>query len=171
MRRKWFALLLMLLCLTPCARAESSGLPEDPVDRRMQQLSILSQQDEAIAEIAYNGATVRQRGCKLISAVNGVMAAFGVTDHETAAALVPEALNLLVPGGSRSKRSADLQNMSRLADPVLRAEQQEKYPNLAKTVGAYPGSVQMSGKQLGAQEVLEVSRIIKQVALTRGDFL
>lgn len=156
MRRKWFALLLMLVCLAPCVRAESDGLLEDPVDRRVQQLSIMSQQDEAIAGITYNGATVRQRGCKLVSVVNGVMAAFGVTDRETAAGLVPEALDLLVPGGKRSKRSVDLQNMSKLVDPVLRAEQQEKYPYLAKTVGAYPGSVQVSGKQLAAQDVLEI---------------
>lgn len=156
MRRKWFALLLMLLCLATQAGAENEALLEDPVDRRMQRLSIMSQQDEAIAGITYNTATVRQRGCKLISVVNGVIAAFGVTDRETAAGLVPEALDLLVPGGKRSKRSVDLQNMPGLVDPVLRASQQEEYPYLAKTVGAYTGSVQVSGKQLGAQDVLEI---------------
>ena len=146
--------LLVLTCFAPHARAEDTIL--DPVDRMVQSLSIMSQQDEAIAGITYNGATVRQRGCKLISVVNGVIAAFGVTDRETAAGLVPEALDLLVPGGKRSKRSVDLLNMPGLVDPVLRAGQQEKYPYLAKTVGAYPGSVQMSKKQLDAQDVLEI---------------
>lgn len=156
MRRKWLALLLMLLCLAPQAGAENGALLEDPVDRRMQQLSIMSQQDEAIANIPFSIATVRQCGCRLVSIVNGVIAAFGVTDHETAAGLVPEALVLLDSGSKKSERLVDLLNMTSLVDPVLRASQQEEFPYLAKTVGAYPGSVQASGKRLDAQEALEI---------------
>ncbi|MGN0776657.1 MAG: hypothetical protein ACI4MM_08275 [Candidatus Ventricola sp.] len=146
----------MLTCLAPHVRAEETAL--DPADRMVQSLSIMSQQDEAIGDIAYNTATVYRRGCKLVSVVNGVIAAFGVTDHETAAGLVPETLDLLVPGGKRSKRSVNMDGIPNLVDPVLRASQQEEYPNLAKTVGAYPGSVQVSQKQLSAQEVMDILR-------------
>lgn len=159
MRKVLFALLLALCCLAPCAQAEEAvrfPVLEDPVDARVQQLSVLSQQDEAIGSIVYNTATVYQRGCKLISVVNGVIAAFGVTDKEAAAGLVPETIDLLVPGGKRSSRSVNVQGMPNLVDPALRASQQEEYPYLAKTVGAYPGSVQTSQKQLDAQEVLEI---------------
>lgn len=150
MRR--FLLLLALLCLTCCARAEDL----DPVDAMAQRLCILSQQDEAIGDIPYYHGTVYGRGCKLVSIVNGVIATYGVTDRDTAVGLVTETRNLLVPGERKGRRAASVQGMPELTDPVLCASRAEEYPNLAKTVGTYPGGVLVSPIQLNAQEVLEL---------------
>ena len=121
----------------------------------MQRLSVLSQRDEAIGELAYYTATIQRRGCMPVSIVNGLIASFGVTDRETAIGLVQETLALLVPRGSRGKAPVDLQNLAALLDPALRADGREAYPNLARTVGAYPGDVRVTQAHLSAREVLE----------------
>lgn len=143
-------LLLALLCLAACACAAEGG-----VDARMAQLSVLSQRDEAIAELTYNTATVRQRGCMPVSVANGLIASFGVTDRETAAGLVRETIALLVPRGSRGKAPVDLLSMPGLLDPARRISERETYPNLADTVGAYPGGMAYMEKRMHAQEALE----------------
>lgn len=151
LRKAFPVLLLALMCLAPHGYAQEAN----PVDERMQRLSVLSQRDEAIGELAYHTATVQRRGCMPVSIVNGLIASFGVTDRETAIGLVQEVLSLLVPRGSRGKEPVDLLNLPALLDPALRADEREAYPNLARTVGAYPGDVRVSQAQLGAREVLE----------------
>ena len=152
-RKAFLALLLALVCLTPHGYAQDTA--SHPVDGRMQPLSVLSQRDEAIGELAYYTATIQRRGCMPVSIVNGLIASFGVTDRETAIGLVQETLALLVPRGSRGKAPVDLQNLAALLDPALRANEQEAYPNLARTVGAYPGDVRVTQARLSAREVLE----------------
>ena len=150
-RKALLALLLALVCLAPHGSAQEAN----PVDGRMQRLSVLSQRDEAIGELAYYTATIQRRGCMPVSIVNGLIASFGVTDRETAIGLVQETLALLVPRGSRGKAPVDLQNLAALLDPALRADGREAYPNLARTVGAYPGDVRVTQAHLSAREVLE----------------
>lgn len=150
-RKAFLALLLALVCLAPHGDAQEAN----PVDGRMQRLSVLSQRDEAIGELAYYTATIQRRGCMPVSIVNGLIASFGVTDRETAIGLVQETLALLVPRGSRGKAPVDLQNLAALLDPALRADGREAYPNLARTVGAYPGDVRVTQAHLSAREVLE----------------
>lgn len=150
-RKAFLALLLALVCLAPHGTAQEAN----PVDGRMQRLSVLSQRDEAIGELAYYTATIQRRGCMPVSIVNGLIASFGVTDRETAIGLVQETLALLVPRGSRGKAPVDLQNLAALLDPALRADEREAYPNLARTVGAYPGDVRVTQAHLSAREVLE----------------
>ena len=152
-RKAFLALLLALVCLTPHGYAQDTA--SHPVDGRMQRLSVLSQRDEAIGELAYHTATVQRRGCMPVSIVNALIASFGVTDRETAIGLVQETLSLLVPRGSRGKAPVDLLGLSALLDPEMRAEEREAYPNLAKTVGAYPGDVRVTQAHLSAREVLE----------------
>ena len=150
-RKALLALLLALVCLAPHGSAQEAN----PMDGRMQRLSVLSQRDEAIGELAYHTATVQRRGCMPVSIVNALIASFGVTDRETAIGLVQETLSLLVPRGSRGKAPVDLLGLSALLDPALRAEEREAYPNLAKTVGAYPGDVRVTQARLSAREVLK----------------
>ena len=150
-RKALLALLLALVCLAPHGSAQEAN----PMDERMQRLSVLSQRDEAIGELAYYTATIQRRGCMPVSIVNGLIASFGVTDRETAIGLVQETLALLVPRGSRGKAPVDLQNLAALLDPALRADGREAYPNLARTVGAYPGDVRVTQAHLSAREVLE----------------
>lgn len=150
-RKAFLALLLALMCLAPHGDAQEAN----PVDGRMQRLSVLSQRDEAIGELAYHTATVQRRGCMPVSIVNALIASFGVTDRETAIGLVQETLSLLVPRGSRGKAPVDLLSLSALLDPALRADEREAYPNLARTVGAYPGDVRVTQAHLSAQEVLK----------------
>ena len=152
-RKAFLALLLALVCLTPHGYAQDTA--SHPVDGQMRRLSVLSQRDEAIGELAYYTATIQRRGCMPVSIVNGLIASFGVTDRETAIGLVQETLSLLVPRGSRGKAPVDLLGLSALLDPALRAEEREAYPNLAKTVGAYPGDVRVTQARLSAREVLE----------------
>lgn len=157
MRRCFLCALLVLLCMVPCVKAEDPLRPalEDPVDRMVQRLSVMSQQDEAIGHVAYNTATFYQRGCMPVSIANGVIAAFGVTDRETAIGLVLETADVLISGGLRSKKAADPGRIPQLVDPVQRAAEKEAYPNLAKSVGAYPGSVLVNMKQLSVEDVLQ----------------
>lgn len=150
--RRFLLILMLLACVAAPAQAQDAA---DPVDGRMRRLSIMSQRDEAIGELAYATATVQRRGCLPVSLANGVIAAFDVTDRETAIGLVQEMLSLLVPRGSRGKAAIDLQALSKLFDPTLRTQEQAEYPNLAKTVGAYPGSVTFTQARLNAQEVIE----------------
>lgn len=151
--KAFLALLLALMCLAPRGYAQETA--GQPVDGQMRRLSVLSQRDEAIGELAYHTATVQRRGCMPVSIVNGLIASFGVTDRETAIGLVQETLALLVPRGSRDKAPVDLQNLAALLDPALRADEREAYPNLARTVGAYPGEVRVTQARLSAREVLE----------------
>lgn len=148
--RRFLLILLLLACVAAHAQAQDAA---DPVDERMRRLSVMSQRDEAIGALAYATATVQRRGCLPVSLANGVIAAFDVTDRETAIGLVQEMLSLLVPRGSRGKAAIDLQALPKLFDPTLRT--QEEYPNLAKTVGAYPGGVSFTQARLNAQEVIE----------------
>ena len=77
-RKAFLALLLALVCLTPHGYAQDTA--SHPVDGRMQRLSVLSQRDEAIGELAYHTATVQRRGCMPVSIVNALIASFGVTE-------------------------------------------------------------------------------------------
>lgn len=151
MKRGFLALLLAVLCAcTAGGRAAENA----PMDAWMRNLSVMSQRDDAVAELAYNTATVQRRGCMTVSLANGMITTFGVTDPETAAGLVRETIALLVPRHLRGKAPIDLPGLPDLLDPALRAGEREAYPNLAKTVGAYRGGVRYLGGLLRTQEVL-----------------
>ena len=152
-RKVLLAFLLVLVCLTAHGYAQQTM--SEPVDARMRNLSVLAQGDGAIGSIANYTATVQRRGCMPVSLVNGLIASYGVTDRETAVGLMQETLSLLVPRVSMGKAPVDLQNLRSLLDPAQRVEEREAYPNLARTVGAYPGEVRFTLARLSAREVLE----------------
>lgn len=149
MKRILALLCLALLCPMPQAQAE----PTQALDARVRSLSILSQRDEAIADIRYSNVDVRQAGCKPVSVANGIAAALGVTDREMAVGLVREVISLLVPERQRSKGAINLAAMNLLFDPVRREKRQGRSPNLEAALSGYEHLLLMPEKA-GVQEVL-----------------
>lgn len=143
---------LALLCLTACVGAAECV---DDVDAQMAQLGIITQRAESIAKIKYNEGTVHKSGCMPVSLANGIAASFGVTDPETTEGLVRELITMLVPRWLKGKTGIELQDMPDVLNPALRMSEEETYPYLAKTVGAYPGDLIFMEKRMNAREALE----------------
>lgn len=141
MRKVLAAVLLILLCFAPQAWAEGH-----PLDEQMRRLSVMSQRDEAIANIKYSNVNVQQAGCKPVSVVNGMVAALGIADREVAAALVRETISLLVPQGQKNKGAISLHAIDRLFDPERRWERQAGWPGLETALAPYEGGVHVLGK-------------------------
>ena len=88
---------LCLLCAAlPAWAQELRPKLSDPQAQAVQRLSVMSQQDEALDGVPYNGGFLRGRGCQPASIANALIAAFGVEDRQTAIELVKEATQVLV---------------------------------------------------------------------------
>jgi len=149
--------LLMVLFLFASAAAEDVLYPvlEDPLDRAVQQLAVMSQRDEAFEGVEYNGGLLTIRGCLPVSMANSVIAALGVTDRETAIGMVKETTELLVFPRMRGKGRVELQYLPSLLNPQERAGQEVLFPYMAKTVGRYPGEIRFEDGGLNAQTLDE----------------
>lgn len=128
----------------------------DPVDQYVQSLCVMSQQDEAVAMIRYDDGRVTEGGCRPVSIANGVIAAFGVTDRETAIGVVTESLKLMVKNKRPSNQKVSIGLLPGLLDPQKRLEEQEKFPSMARTVGAYTGTVDVVLERPSAEEVISL---------------
>ena len=165
MRRHFFllSLLLMLTFALPCARCENVLLPElsDPVDQKIQQLAIMYQRDDPFFGVPYNKDYLNGRGCQPISMANGLIAAFGLTDYDTAAALTLEAAVALVPPEQRKNGPVH----SAMLPVVLSRdtyESSDRFPVLKDAVCSYPGTIAGTEKTLGADEAIAL--INQQIA-------
>lgn len=165
MRRLLLLLFPMLLFALP-SMAEDPLYPTltDPVDQYMQSLSVMSQQDETIAMLRYDDGRVTEGGCRPVSIANSVIATFGVTEKETSVGIVEELIELMVNTRSHYK-TVNIDRLPRLLDPQQRAEEQEKYPYLAQSVGAYSGSVTATLDVLNAEEVLSAISGLQRPAI------
>lgn len=149
-------LLLLLLQLFPSAApAEEALFPvlSDPVDLHMQQLAVMSQQDEIIGLLPYNQGTIESRGCAPLSIANPLIAAFGVADRETAADLVYEIMAVLTPKRQYRRRPVAVERIARVLHQADRAKSTEDFPQLARYVGGYPGVIHVSDKDLTDADV------------------
>ena len=104
--RKLFILLLVLFSLPAAAEETLFPALSDPVDRYMQSLAIMSQQDESIARLPYHQENLEKRGCAPLSIANPLIAAFGVTDLQAAAGLVEEITAVMTPNREYRSRPA-----------------------------------------------------------------
>lgn len=154
---KQIAALLMFLCLFAPAAAEDPLYPalEDEQDRAVQQMSVMSQRDEAFEGFEYNDGLLLLRGCLPVSMANSVIAALGVTDRETAIGMVKETAELLVFPKMRGKGRVEMKYLPSLLSPKERAAEEETFPHMAKTVGRYPGEIRMMEDGLDAAIVQE----------------
>ena len=157
MRRHFFTLFLLLLLtlLLPCAHAENVLYPEltDPVDQQVQQLAIMFQRDEPFFGVPYNKDYLNGRGCQPISMANGLIAAFGVTDYDTAVQLTLEASKALVLPEQRKNGPVHPDML-----PVVLGRDSytadTRFPTLRDTLYAYPGTVFATPEALTADEII-----------------
>lgn len=153
MRRIILCAALMML-LAGCALAQDNALRPsltDPVDRQVQRLHAMSQQDEAFEGMEYYGGYIRGRGCQPVSIANAMIAAFGVEDAQTAAGVVREATKLLVMPNQQGTGRIELSRLALLLDTQERAAQAEKYPHLAEVIGTYAGATAVFEDQMDAE--------------------
>lgn len=152
--------LLFVLCLflfLPCAAGENVLYPEltDPVDQRVQRLAIMFQRDDPFYEYPYNKDYLNGRGCQPISMANGVIAAFGVTDYDTAVQIALESTELLVPRESWNRGPVQAELLPSAIDPALLAAD-ERHPATAGVVCAYPGAIAATADILDAAEIIQL---------------
>lgn len=160
MRRIIFIGLALCALLALPAAAEGALFPPlaDPVDQYMQRLAVMSQQDELVRALPYNGDTVENRGCGPVAAANPLIAALGVTDKEDAAQLVYEVMAVLTPKRQYRRKPIAIERMTRVLHQQDRAASTEDFPQLAQRVGHYPGEIISGNDDLTAAYV---SRIIE----------
>ena len=148
---------LLALCLTlsfALAQEASPPLPDDPVDQRMQQLAVLSQQDVRIAALPYNNGTVGARGCGPVSVSNALIAVFGLTDADEAAQLTYEVMAVLTPKRQYRRSPIDIGRMARVLHQADRAKSVEDFPLLASFVGHFPGQILYQDRDMTAESLL-----------------
>lgn len=161
MQHRHFLLPLITLCvllLAACpAQAEDPLWPEleHPADRYIQSLCVMSQQDSAFEGVHYSNGWLTARGCQPLSLANGIIAAFEVTERETAINVVLEATKLLAPGRKSRTRSVNAELLPNAIDPQARAAEREDYPFMAAVTAAYPGTVSYVHEVQSAAEVIE----------------
>ncbi|MBR3795388.1 MAG: hypothetical protein IKK34_05100 [Clostridia bacterium] len=144
----WIVLLLLLFPASAAAQGALFPALFDPVDQHMQQLAVMSQQDDIIGDLPYNQGTIRARGCAPLSIANPLIAAFGVTDRETAADLVYEIMAVLTPKRQYRRRPVAVERIARVLHQADRAESMEDFPQLAHYVGQYPGVIHVTDEDL-----------------------
>lgn len=151
-------LLILTLFASGCA-AQNDALNEahcpfltDPVDLYMQRLAIMSQQDEAIGSLPYHQETIEKRGCAPLSIANPLIAAFGVTDRETAADLVYEVMAVLTPKRQYRRKPVSVERIARVLHQADRAESTGDFPQLARYVGMHPGEIRVTDDDLTAPQ-------------------
>lgn len=148
------AMLISFLFIIPCALGESAEdespayppLPvlSDPMDQHMQSLGTIYQKDPRFKKLLYDTTYFSIKGCAPSSIANAVIAAFGVTNADTAAQIVHETLRILCPGQKYGRKPIDQNKLSTLFNPQLMAESAERYPALSTVVGGYPGAIDFS---------------------------
>lgn len=155
MRRLFIFMLFLLLLSALPAAAENALYPvlSDPVDQHMQRLSIMSQQDKSIGSLPYNQENIEKRGCAPLSIANPLIAAFGVSDPETAADLVYEIMAVLTPKRQYRRKPIAVERIARVLHQADRAKSTEDFPQLARYVGQYPGVIHVSDQDLTAEDV------------------
>ena len=121
----------------------------------VQRLSIMSQQDEALDGLPYNGGFLRGRGCQPTSIANGVIAAFGVEDRQTAVELVKETTQVLVVPWERGTGRMVLGRIANLFSAQERAEEAQEFPHLAALMDGYDGEITVLEDKLNAELVAE----------------
>ena len=146
-------LLLQLLCASAAAEEALFPALSDPVDRYMQSLAIMSQQDESIARLPYHQENLEKRGCAPLSIANPLIAAFGVTDLQVAAGLVEEITAVMTPNREYRSRPIAPERISNVLHQADRAESVQDFPMLARYVGQYPGAIHVSDEDLAAEDV------------------
>jgi len=172
----FFLLLLVFLALfaAPCALGENKeeNLPpafpplpalSDPMDLHMQQLGTIYQKDPRFGKLLYDTTYFSIRGCAPSSVANALIAAFGVTDADTAAQVVQETLRILCPGQKYGRKPIDLNKLANLLNPAFMAESAGKYPALSSLVTGYPGTIDYSA------DTLTMERALEAAALRRGE--
>lgn len=148
-RQLAFLSALCLLLAAPFAHAqeqEALSYPAppavtDPLDQHMQRIEAIYQKDPRFSALPYDTTLFSVRGCAPSSIANMVIAAFDVTDADIAAQIVDDTLWVLCPGKSYRRRPIDQNKLGNLLSPQKMAEQAERYPGLAASVGQYSGTV------------------------------
>lgn len=155
MRRLLFAVLALLILLCAAAQGEEALYPAltDPVDQAMQQLAVMSQKDEIISTLPYNGDIVENRGCGPVSAANPLIAALGVTSEEEGAELVYEVMAVLTPDRQYRRKPIAIERMVRVLHQRDRAKSSLDFPLLAQYIGHYPGEVIANDEDLTSNYV------------------
>jgi len=153
--RRFAAVLLICLCRMACAQENLYPMLEDPLDRTVQQLAVMSQRDEAFEGVRYNGGDLMLRGCLPVSMANSVIAALGVTDRETAVQMVEETAQLLVFPRSRGEGRVEMRYLPSLLSVNERTEQEILFPGMGRTVGRYPGEIRLLDGWMDAQTAQE----------------
>ena len=150
-------LLLCMLCVFVPAAAQKQLQSElsDPQAQAVQRLSVMSQQDEALDGVPYNGGFLRGRGCQPVSIANGLIAAFGVEDRQTAIELVKEATQVLVVPWERGTGRMELGRIVNLMSPEERIAEAEEFPYLVALFEDYDGNIVALDEKLSADMVQE----------------
>lgn len=149
---------------------EDSYYPEvySAVDLYMQNLAVMSQQDDVFEGITYNNGYLKGRGCAPLSIANGLAAAFCVTDPEQTKALVLEAGALLARNHKMDIYPVEANRMPELLNPQLRAQERETFPILASLIGGYDGQIIATADTLDAQETLAMLNSVSAPAIVCG---
>ena len=145
-------LLFFFLLLTP-AFALSQEAMTKACDARMAQLVVLSQKDPRFEGIKYSNVTLHMAGCAPVSLCNMVSAVLGVTDEDTAAAMMKEMLPLLTHLGKYEKNAISVSKLAQVLDRASLSE--EKRPALSRVVGGYEGHIYASSDRLSADLLAE----------------
>lgn len=142
-------LLVTHLVCSAMAQADSiRPVLVDPVDQQVQRLHVVSQRDEALDGMEYNGGYMLGRGCQPASIANAVIASFGIENEQDAIGVIRETTSLLVMPHQQGKGRIELPRMPLLLDIRQRAEQTEDYPYLAASIGAYEGKTAFIEEQI-----------------------
>lgn len=146
---------MLLLALCGAAGAEEALTPalSDRQDQAAQRLGVMSQRDETFEGLLYNGGFLSAKGCQPICVANALIAALGVEERETAAALVKETAEVLVIDRARGKGRMELSRVGTLLNAAEREAQAEKYPQLAKAIGGYGKEITVLEGELDAETV------------------
>jgi len=155
--RRAGALLMLLACIWAGAAAQEMHMPAltDRQDQMVQRLNVMSQWDNVFEGLLYHGGLLTERGCQPVCMANAVIAAFGVTDRQEAAAIVAETAEVLVVEWMRGEGRMELSRMGTLLSAQDRMAQAEDYPQLAQTIGGCAGEIAVLDAQLNAQTVGE----------------
>jgi len=157
--KAWMLIAVMLFLGCGAAAETQAPLPwlEDPLDRQVQRLSVMSQRDAAFEGILYNNGYLSARGCQPVSLANALIAVFGVENGETAEGIVKETAQLLALPGQQGKTKIELTRIPLLFDAKKRLEQAQEYSFLAETIGRYGGFTHVTQTQLNADMLGQVA--------------
>ncbi|MBR5560227.1 MAG: hypothetical protein IKU73_02325 [Clostridia bacterium] len=173
---KLFGRCMMIVSQQNVPQALAPTTAEDPyypevysaVDIRMQNLAVLSQQDDMLEGIAYNNGALKGRGCAPLSIANGLAAAFGVTDPAQTKAITLEAGALLARSRRMDVYPVEANNMPQVLNPQLRMQERDTYPVLGSLIGGYDGQIAATDESLNAKEALSLLDSVSAPAIVSG---